>query len=338
MWSFIEKIICKLNNPLVSIIIPVYNTEKYLEETIYSAINQTWPNKEIIIVDDGSVDNSLSIAKGFESKIVKVFSQKNKGASSARNRGLKEANGEYIQFLDADDILSPDKIEAQINCLNGSTTHLATCSTIHFNEKEDFLKGTVIKAWFNAGSDDPIDFLIKLHAGEEVMPGYGGMISTNSWLTPYKIIEKAGPWNEDLTVDDDGEFFCRVVLASSGIIFSEQGIDYYRKFIAKKTLSGQKTKAGIASAIRSIDLKYEYLKSKTNSNLVDLVFAKHYWWTGVLAFPQFKSYSEYCIKKGAELGYKGKKYIGGPSGQFISKYFGWRVARFFSYYQELLKS
>src|SRR5580698_4662849 len=97
--------------PLVSIIIPSYNSENHLAETIKSALSQTWVNKEIIIIDDGSTDSSVQIAKGFESN-VKVLVQKNKGASAARNAGLKEAKGDYIQFLDSDDLLSPDKIEA----------------------------------------------------------------------------------------------------------------------------------------------------------------------------------------------------------------------------------
>jgi glycosyltransferase involved in cell wall biosynthesis len=86
-------------NPLVSIIIPVYNAASFINETINSALQQTWPNKEIIIVDDGSTDDSLILAKKFEGDIVKIFSQQNKGASAARNKGLAEAKGDYIQFL-----------------------------------------------------------------------------------------------------------------------------------------------------------------------------------------------------------------------------------------------
>ncbi|HZX58320.1 MAG TPA: glycosyltransferase family A protein, partial [Mucilaginibacter sp.] len=108
-----------MDQPLVSIIIPVYNSEKHLAETISSALEQTWPNKEIIIVDDGSADNSLAIAKSFASENVKVFHQPNKGASAARNKGIQEAKGDYIQFLDADDLLMPNKIAAQVKQLAG---------------------------------------------------------------------------------------------------------------------------------------------------------------------------------------------------------------------------
>jgi glycosyltransferase involved in cell wall biosynthesis len=168
-----------MTEPLVSIIIPVYNSEIYLAECIESAINQIHSNTEIIIVDDGSTDNSLQIARNFENEKVRVLNQDNRGASAARNTGLKEAKGSYIQFLDADDLLSPDKIEEQIKCLNGSITHLALCHTVHFDENEDYNKGSTTDDWFCADSSDPVDFLIKLYAGDEIMPGYGGMIQYN---------------------------------------------------------------------------------------------------------------------------------------------------------------
>ena len=126
-----------MTNPLVSIIIPVFNSEKYIGATIASAVEQTWPNKEIIVVDDGSTDKSLEIAEKLKDSFIKVFSQENKGASVARNKGLKEAKGEYIQFLDADDLLSPDKIEGQLNALKGSITHLALCKTKYFYDGEE---------------------------------------------------------------------------------------------------------------------------------------------------------------------------------------------------------
>ena len=95
---------------LVSILIPAYNSGKWIRFTIESALSQSWPNKEIIIVNDGSEDNTLQIAKQFESKIVKVITQENMGASSARNKALSLAQGDYIQWLDSDDLLTSNKI------------------------------------------------------------------------------------------------------------------------------------------------------------------------------------------------------------------------------------
>ncbi|MFD2145595.1 glycosyltransferase family 2 protein [Mucilaginibacter antarcticus] len=131
----------------------------------------------------------------------------NKGAATARNAGLAIAKGQYIQFLDADDLLSPDKIERQLKALNNSITQLAICKTVYFNNGDDYKQVTPLYSWYDTDVDDTVDFLVKLYAGEDVMPGYGGMVTVHAWLTPAEVIKKAGPWKEELSVDDDGEFF-----------------------------------------------------------------------------------------------------------------------------------
>ncbi len=195
---------------LVSVIIPVYNSEKYLEAAICSILNQTYKNIELIIVDDGSADNSLAVSKRFEGERVKVFHQQNKGASAARNKGLAEANGVYIQFLDADDLISPDKIEAQVNLLQAKPEYICTCPTAYFNDDDDFLSKKPEDHWIKNGSDDPVDFLIKLYGGDLIGPQYGGMIALHSWLCPRIILDTAGKWNEELNASQRNQrlIFC----------------------------------------------------------------------------------------------------------------------------------
>src|SRR5947209_18849520 len=103
--------------PLVSILIPAYNAEAWVAETIRSALAQTWPRKEIIVVDDGSNDRTAEVARQFTSKEVFVVSTKNQGAAAARNHAFQLSQGDYIQWLDADDLLAPDKIERQLAAL-----------------------------------------------------------------------------------------------------------------------------------------------------------------------------------------------------------------------------
>ena len=99
-----------MRNSIISVIIPVYNVEKYLSRCIESVLNQTYRNLEIIIVDDGSTDDSLNICRRYEKKDkrIKVIHQDNGGLSSARNKGLMNSTGEYISFVDSDDWLHPD--------------------------------------------------------------------------------------------------------------------------------------------------------------------------------------------------------------------------------------
>src|SRR4029077_10740399 len=99
--------------PLVSILIPAYNAERWIGQTILSALAQTWPRKEIIVIDDGSRDQTLQVARQCASEDVFIVAQENQGAAAARNKALQLRQGEYIQWLDADDLLSPDKIAKQ---------------------------------------------------------------------------------------------------------------------------------------------------------------------------------------------------------------------------------
>jgi len=106
-----------MNEPLVSIIMPVYNGEKYIKEAIDSVINQTYKNWELIIVNDGSKDNTEEIIKSYNDKRIKYFYQENKGVSAARNKALEVAKGKYITFLDSDDYLPPNSIKARVEYL-----------------------------------------------------------------------------------------------------------------------------------------------------------------------------------------------------------------------------
>jgi glycosyltransferase involved in cell wall biosynthesis len=108
--------------PLVTIAIPACNARQTIEETIRSARSQTWPRLEIIVVTDGSTDATYAIAKRMMSRNVKVIRQENGGASAARNTALTHARGDYIQWLDADDLLNPEKISEQLRQAEGGTT------------------------------------------------------------------------------------------------------------------------------------------------------------------------------------------------------------------------
>src|SRR2546425_12187113 len=109
--------------PLVSILIPAFNARATIAETLASAIHQTWRRKEIIVVDDGSRDDTRPIVEAFARDGVRVVTQENQGAAAARNKALSLSSGDYIQWLDADDLLALDKVAAQMQglgeCANG---------------------------------------------------------------------------------------------------------------------------------------------------------------------------------------------------------------------------
>jgi glycosyltransferase involved in cell wall biosynthesis len=206
--------------PLVSILIPAYNAGAWLSDTIKSAQAQTWPNKEIIIVDDGSKDNTLSIARSFASSNLHVFTQTNQGASAARNKALSHSRGDYLQWLDADDLLGPDKIASQMAVIGQGIRQRTLLSGswgrfIYRASKADF---SPTPLWHDLS---PIEWLSrKMEQNLHMQPA--------TWLVSRELTEAAGPWDTRLSFDDDGEYFCRVLLASNGVKFVPEARVFYR--------------------------------------------------------------------------------------------------------------
>lgn len=314
---------------LVSVIIPVYNAGENLRESIQSALDQDYSPIEIIVVDDGSSDNSLTIAESYENKI-KLIKQKNAGASVARNTGLAEAKGKYIQFLDADDFLSKNKIRLQVEVLEKNENYIGLCPTVHFYHGENPFKLTVKHEWFKEGTDDPVDFLIKLYGG---YPGYGGMVQPNAWLTPRSVIEKSGNWNPMRNPDDDGEFFCRVLLASKGVRYVPDVVNYYRKYRESGSLSSHRSYDACKNILKSIRLKSSNLLTRTNKIEARFALARIFYENALTFYPRYKDLANMAIAEANKIlpEYKLNPYSSGIDFK-LSKVIGWRNVKMLRHY------
>jgi len=305
-----------MNQPLVSIIIPCYNAEKWLSESINSALEQTWHNIEIIIVDDGSTDSSLAIAKTFESKNIKVISQENRGASAARNQALVHAQGDFIQYLDADDLLAIDKIKQQINLAQqGYSEYLISGEWGRFYNSPldaNFIQRSL---WQDMSS---INWLISCWEKREMMPPH-------NWLVPRNIANQAGNWNESLSLNDDGEYFCRVILASKGIKFCTGAKSYYRSGMLN-SLSQQRSQQAITSYYKSIQLSTQRLLTAENSHRTRYASAC-YWQNFVfISYPQALDLVSSAEKKICVLGGCDLKPDGSIFFRVIRDILGWKAA------------
>ena len=127
-------------NPLISVIVPIYNVEKYLARCVDSIVNQTYKNLEIILVDDGSSDRCPQMCDDYAEKDsrIKVVHKKNGGLSDARNAGMAVATGEYISFIDSDDYVSDDFFECLLDVMNKENSDIAECSVVKFYEDNRF--------------------------------------------------------------------------------------------------------------------------------------------------------------------------------------------------------
>jgi glycosyltransferase involved in cell wall biosynthesis len=117
-----------MREPLVSILIPAYNSQEWIGQALQSALAQTWPRKEVIVVDDGSTDQTQAVLREFAARNVLVARQPNRGAAAARNHAFSLCQGDYVQWLDADDILEADKVERQLRARDSETTELTLLS------------------------------------------------------------------------------------------------------------------------------------------------------------------------------------------------------------------
>jgi glycosyltransferase involved in cell wall biosynthesis len=127
--------------PTISVIIPVYNGQKTIQETIESVLNQNFVDFELLIIDDGCQDGTLAIVNSINDSRIKIFSYQNAGVSVSRNRGIDQAQGEFISFLDADDLWTKDKLEAQLKALQKNPqAALAYSWTNWIDESGQFLR------------------------------------------------------------------------------------------------------------------------------------------------------------------------------------------------------
>jgi len=307
-----------MSDPLVSILIPAHNVEKWLAATLESALNQSWANKEIIVVDDGSSDRTLEIAKAHESRDIKVFRQQKKGASAARNLALSRAGGEFIQYLDADDLLDRDKIAIQVKVLREAENHncVTTCSWARLHDvpkKSEFVPDPVWKTLVS------VDLLISSWAG-------GGIIPIHAWLTPREIIERAGPWDETLSTNDDGEYFSRIVLASQRAIFCPSARCYYRTG-RENNLSGRTSLEAYQSIHKSYVLIADrILKIKDNAR-ARAAAARVFQSLAYAVYPYSEELFSRSQQRAQELGGCDLKPAGGPLFLLLTRVLGWKKAK-----------
>ena len=133
-------------NPKISIIIPIYNTEEYLRECLNSVINQTLKEIEIILIDDGSTDNSGKICEEYASKDkrIKVIHQKNQGAAISRNKGIDLAQGKYLYFLDSDDYIESDTLEKMLNKIEQEDADICICRNYEIDGNIKILSNSLV--------------------------------------------------------------------------------------------------------------------------------------------------------------------------------------------------
>ena len=217
----IQKAIRDDSNPLISVIIPVYNTGQYLAYCLDSVINQTYQNLEIILVNDGSTDNSLQIAQQYSDrdKRIQILNQENQGVSAARNFGISRANGEYIGFVDSDDWISPDMYQ-----------HLFSLLDLY---GADISEAEIIRATNEGVRINPEETQINVYTQQEYLKKFFKIQSQETVYYSYnKLYKKSVLTNDQFPLYKVGEDVVsafKAALRSNRIVSSNVPIYYYRQ-------------------------------------------------------------------------------------------------------------
>lgn len=304
------------DRPLVSILIPCHNAGRWLDAAIASAAAQTCGRLEIIVVDDGSADDSLAIARGWEGRApLRALAQPNRGAAAARNTAYAASRGSWIQHLDADDLLAPDKIARQL----AAAPDPAFAHGGRWGRFEGEASPPRFVPEILCRDADPVSWIVDKFE-------HHGMMHPAAWLTARSLAEKAGPWDESLSLDDDGEYFSRVVLASAGVRYHGEAVSCYRSALAG-SLSRRRSAAALASALRSIELTADRLLAREDSPRTRHAAAVALTRFALEAYPQGRDSRRRALARARALGGAKVEPLGGPRFRRLSRLIGWRLAR-----------
>lgn len=307
-----------MSPPLVSIVIPCRNGAPWLGDAIESCLGQSWTRLEIIVVDDASTDASRDVARRYRDCGVIALECPRRGASAARNVGLERSRGEFVQFLDADDVLDRDKIRTQIERLAVAPAGaLASGAWARFRGQPSEAVFVAEPVWRDFST--PEEFLIVSWLG-------GGMMANFGWLTPRALIAQAGPWDETLSLVDDGEYFCRVLLAASSVVFCGNARGFYRSSAAPR-LSRRRDRAAFLSAFTAIDRCCGRLLERDSSPAAKKACATQYQRFAYDAYPDARDLVLLAEQRASHLGGSELRPGGGRAFQALAKSFGWKFGK-----------
>lgn len=211
----------KTKKELVSIIVPVFNTEKYLIECVDGLVNQSYPNKEIILVDDGSKRECAELCDkiALQYSSVTVVHKQNGGVSSARNVGMKKAKGKYLYFCDSDDIPAPNLLNRLVDSIEDTNCDLSVCGYVRFKTKDEihFSNEKDNKSVFG---DERLNIAICNHR-------YGGYLWNKLFIKKY-IDDNSLRFDESLDIIEDALFVLEYICKTHSLVVLDENLYAYR--------------------------------------------------------------------------------------------------------------
>lgn len=277
---------------------------------------QSYPHFEWILVNDGSTDETEAIIHEYNDKRIRYYIQENKGQCAASNFGLSVANGEYIKFFDADDLMNVNHIESLVGYVKDDDTLISCAWGRFYNndfssfnlEKEDVSKSLSSFEWLKTA----------LNQRHDMMPGW-------LWLIPKKLLLKSGAWNPKYTLNNDFEFSVRLLLAAKQVVFCESAIIYYRTNIG--SLSTELNKEKLQNAIESNLLAISYILKRENTDYTRLLCANRLQNWAYIVYPIYPDLFRHLKENILKLGGSNIKLEGGLKVKLFCLIFGWKITK-----------
>jgi glycosyltransferase involved in cell wall biosynthesis len=298
----------------VSVIISCYNSASFLEDSINSVLNQSFKELEIIIVNDGSTDDTDEKISQFLDSRIKYYKIPRSGQSEALNFGLSVSSGDYIKFFDSDDIMNITHIEDQLNAINESRTSIASCSWSRFYNNN--LSDSVLRPESVWKDMESFEWLKQsLSQKNDMMPGW-------LWLIPRNILEITKAWDNELTLNNDLVFSTKLLLNTLNVKFVNSAHIYYRSG-NNISLSNRNDESSFKKALLATDIAVNLILAREDTVQTRLICANRY---QKLVYQFYPKYPELLLEIKTKIyklgGSNVNPQLGGKT-KFISHIVGW---------------
>jgi len=303
----------------ISVIIPAYNAGGFIDQAIRSVLEQSFRDFEVIVVNDGSSDDTPKIVASHVDPRIRLVNQENAGQSAACNRGLSEARGRFIKFFDGDDVLSSTHLASQVRSLEGTTAHISSCRWASF--ADDTSRPTPRGSSTDRDYEDPLAWILdSMEYDEGMMPGW-------RWLIPRTVLERAGGWDERLSVNNDFEFSIRLLVHSAGVKFVGDALVFYRQGLPG-SLSKTTSRPAMESAWLTTRLGCDQILERDDSPRARRLCADRMQDWLFRFYPGFPDLAAKAARDIQSLGGSSRPLEGGTVLRLLSRVLHWKQIRF----------
>ena len=306
--------------PTISVVIPAFNAARFITDAIESVLTQSFHDLEVVVVDDGSDDETAEMVRRINDPRVQFIQQENQGQSVAINTGVENSKGTYIKLMDSDDWINPTHLESQLSAIQGRQDLVASCRWGYF--VENFANPLVKEEHSNQDYDSGLEWLV------DSLTKDAGMMGGWMWLIPRNLWLKTGGYHLDLSYcpNNDFQFSISLLLESAGVRFANDAIYSYRKGVSN-ALSGQSNRNAMASIFAATDMGTSLLLAIEDSPRIRKICADRFQKWLFRFYPEYPDIASETENKVKQLGGSSLEIQGGIILKILKPLIGWKGVR-----------